>query len=344
MLALMKLNSGPGNVELAVIPEPACGPGMVKVRVACTGICGTDLHVYHDTFKNYPPVTLGHEFAGEIVEAGSGVRRLKAGDRVAVLGSTAVVCGQCEYCRQGHYMFCPVRRGMGHGVNGSFTKYVVVREDQAYLLPDEVSYEEGALSEPFACAVQAIEELTDIHAGDTVLLTGPGPIGLLCLMLLVAKGCKTIVAGTKEDAVRLEMAGRLGADVVVDVSSERLADIVDRETQGRGVDVSVDCSGAARGIVSCFQSLKKMGKHIQVGIIGQDVTLPYDTILYKQAAVFGSLGHSLKSWDGVLRLLKQRKIELSRIITHKLPLSQWREAFELCESKQGVKVLISYDE
>ncbi|WP_248930236.1 zinc-dependent alcohol dehydrogenase [Paenibacillus hamazuiensis] len=345
MKALVKTHPGPGNVELIDIPEPKIRPDVgVKIEVKYTGICGTDLHVYHDTFKNYPPVTLGHEFSGVVVEVGSAVQRVKPGDRVAVNPSTAVVCGSCEYCLQGYYMFCPIRRGMGHGVNGAFTKYVAVREDQVYPLPDHVSLEEAALAEPLACAVQAIEELTDLHAGDVVLLSGPGPIGMLCLQLLTAKGCRVIVAGTGQDRMRLRLALRLGASLAVDVTAEDLQAIVLRETGGLGVDAAVECAGAGASVVACLEAVRRLGKHIQVGIIGKDVTLPFDTVLYKQLQVVGTLAHSQKTWARVIKLLHQRKLALTETVTHRLPLSRWKEAFELCERKQGLKVFLSYDE
>ncbi|MGG3449121.1 zinc-dependent alcohol dehydrogenase [Domibacillus aminovorans] len=343
MDALLKTKYGVGNVELLTVPEPECPDDGVKIDVAYTGICGTDLHIYHETFKSYPPVIMGHEFSGVIAEVGKNVTKVKTGDRVAVLGSTAVTCGSCEYCQTGYYMFCKDRRGMGHGVNGSFTKYTVVREDMVYKIPDSVSLEEAALSEPLACAVQAIEELTTIQVGDTVLLSGPGPIGLICLSLLAMKGCKIIVAGTSADATRLELAKELGADIVVDVINEDLQAIVLKETNGKGVDVTVECAGAGPSVSSCLSALKQRGKHIQVGIAGKEITLDFDTVLYKQLQVFGSLAHSMTTWERVMNILEQKKINLAPIITHKLPLTEWKNAFELCEQKQCGKVLLSHN-
>ena len=344
MKALVKTKPGPGNVELIEVGEPDCPPNGVKIAVKYTGICGTDLHVYHDTFKNYPPVILGHEFSGTVIEVGQEVKRIQIGDRVTVLPSSAVVCGKCDQCRQGYYMFCPIRRGMGHGVNGSFTKNVVVREDQVYPLADEISFEEAAVSEAFAAAVQAIEELTAFDVGDVVLLSGPGPIGLLCLQLLVRKGCRVIVAGTAQDKKRLELAQKLGASVIVDVMEHNLQEVIERETSGIGVDIAVECAGAAASVTACLNAVKKRGKYVQVGIIGREITLNFDLILFKQLQVYGTVGHSLKTWERVMRILRQRDINLASIITHTYPLSRWREAFELCETKQGAKVLIFYDE
>ncbi|MBE1555539.1 zinc-dependent alcohol dehydrogenase [Sporosarcina limicola] len=343
MKALYKTKLGFGNVDLLAVDEPICPPDKVKVEVKYTGICGTDLHIYHDTFKSYPPVIMGHEFSGIVAEVGANVKKVKLGDRVTVLGSTAITCGTCTYCKTGYYMFCPERRGMGHGIDGSFTKYSVVREDMIYTIPDNVSLEEAALSEPLACAVQAIEELTTIHVGDTVLLSGPGPIGLICLSLLAVKGCKVIVAGTSADATRLEIAKELGAAVVVNVSEVDLQEIVMKETNGLGVDVTVECAGAGPSINSCLQALRQLGKHIQVGIVGKEITMNYDFILYKQIQLFGSLAHSMKTWDRVIQILEQQKVDLKPIITHKLPLTEWKAAFDMCEQQECGKVLLSHE-
>mgnify|MGYP001066344751 CR=1 FL=1 len=343
MKALLKTERGVGNVNLLDVPELKCPKDRIKVDVAFSGICGTDLHIFHDTFKSYPPVIMGHELSGVVTEIGEEIKSVKVGDRVTVLGSHAVTCKECFYCKTGYYMFCESRRGMGHGVDGSFTKQVIVREDMIYKVPDHVSLEEAALSEPLACAVQAIEELTEIKVGDTVLLSGPGPIGLLCLSLLKLKGCKIIVAGTSQDLTRLKIAKQLGADVIVNVNEIELQDLVMKETKGKGVDVTVECAGVAQSINSCLNALKKLGKHIQVGIVGKEVTLNFDTILYKQIQLFGSLAHSMKTWDRVMQILEQKKINLEPIITHKLPLSQWKEAFKMCEEKTCGKILLFPD-
>ncbi len=343
MTAVVKTRPGVGHVQLQSVPEPQCGPGQVKIEVAYSGICGTDLHVYHDRFPNYPPVILGHEFSGIVAEIGPGVDSVRPGDRVTVLPASAVICGRCEYCRQGFYMFCPKRRGMGHGVNGSFTRYVVVREDQVYALPEGVSLEEGALAEPFASAVQAIEEMGEFRNGDVVLISGPGPIGLLCLLLLKSRA-KVIVAGAASDSARLALAARLGADITVNVAEEDLLAVVDRQTHGRGVDVAVECAGTAESVRNCLRAAGKLGAYIQLGIAGTELTVPFDLVLYKQLRVWGSVGYSVRTWRRVMEILRQRKLNLTPLISHKLPLSRWREGFELCETKQGVKVLLYYDE
>ena len=176
--ALVKYARGDGNVDILEIEEPFWGENQVKIEVAFCGVCGTDILVLHDTLRSYPPVTLGHELSGKVVELGRNVTGVALGDTVTVVGATAVTCGHCPYCRSGRFMFCPNRREMGHGLNGAFTRYVVVRPDQVYHLPAGLALEEAALCEPFAAAVQAVTEVTTVRIGATALISGPGPFGL----------------------------------------------------------------------------------------------------------------------------------------------------------------------
>lgn len=341
MKALVKYQSGVGNVEVRDLEEPRCHEDQVKIEVGYCGICGTDLHVYHDTFPNYPPVIMGHEFAGTVVEVGKNVHHVEAGDRVTVLPASAVTCGTCLYCRTGQFMFCPQRRGMGHGVNGAFTRYAVVRGHQAYKLPPHVTLEESALCEPFAAAIQPVMELNNIRLGDVVLISGPGPIGLMCLKLLAAEGIKTIVAGTSPDEARCEAARSIGASVVVNVEREDLVNVVMQETGGTGVDFAFECAGAAPSARNCLAALRPLGVYTQVGIFGEQVDFDLDTVIYRQLQVKGSMGYTVNTWERLIRILEQKKIRLGDLVTHKLPLHQWREAFDLCTQKAGIKVLLS---
>lgn len=341
MKALVKYQSGVGNVEIRDVAEPACGDNQVKIEVAFCGICGTDLHVYHDTFRSYPPVIMGHEFGGRVVETGRGVRSVSAGDRVAVLPASAVTCGSCVYCRSGQFMFCPERRGMGHGVNGAFARYAVVRQDQVYKIPAHLTLEEAALCEPFAAAVQPVLELNELHLSDVALVSGPGPIGLGCAKLLLAAGVKTLVAGTSQDQLRLEAASRLGADLIVNVDQDDLQQMVRQQTGGRGVNLAFECAGAAPSARACLEALRPLGSYTQVGIFGRDVTLPMDLAIYKQLQVKGSVGYTVKTWERLMCLLEYDRIRLLDLISHTLPLDHWQEAFQLCTDKTALKVLLS---
>lgn len=340
MQALVKFQAGPGHVELREVAEPVPADHQVRLEIEACGICGTDLHVYHDTFRNFPPVILGHEFVGRIVEEGAAVRgQVDRSGRYAVLGATAVSCGRCRWCRSGEFMFCPDRRGMGHGVNGAFTRYACVRPDQLFRLDDALPAEEGALVEPLAAAVHAVAEQTEVRPGDTALVSGPGPIGLLCLLVLVHQGIRTIVAGTTADAARLQLARQLGAARVVDVQREDLREIVRAETAGAGVDVAFEVAGVAASAAACLDALRPLGRYTQVGHFGRDITVPFDRIGFKQLRVAGSVGYTVATWARTMTLLAQG-LKPTRIVTHRLPLAEWRQGFDLFERKEATKVLL----
>lgn len=340
MKALIKYASGEGNVDIREVDEPRCGSTQVKLEIAFCGVCGTDIHVLHDTFRSFPPVTLGHEFSGTVVELGKDVQGLSLGERVTGLGATAVTCGQCEYCRSGYFIFCAQRRGMGHGVNGAFTRYTVMRPDQLYKIPSTFTLEEAAMSEPFAAAVQAVTEVSNVRIGDVALISGPGPIGLLCLKLLVAEGIKTIVVGAVGDDERLAAALRFGAYAAVNLGEQTLDSAVQQHTNGRGVDVAFECAGVAGSVRGCLESLRPMGRYTQVAICGKDIEFPIDRLFYKQLTMSGSVCYTASTWARMMRIYEGGRVRLDDMISAKLPISDWQRAFDLCATKQALKVLM----
>ncbi|WP_430907095.1 zinc-dependent alcohol dehydrogenase [Maribacter sp. 2-571] len=341
MEALVKYDKGPGNVRLQEMAEPKVENGMVLLEVNSCGICGTDLHVYHDTFKNYPPVILGHEFSGRVVDKGNHTDGIALGQRYSVLGALTVICNDCEYCHSGEFMFCKAKRGMGHGVNGAFTKYVAARPDQLYATEDHVSDDVSALVEPFAVAVHAVGEIAHLQFGDTVLLSGPGPIGMLLLKMLLAQGIKTIVAGTSEDADKLETAKTWGAHTVVKVDQEDLQAIVRDETRGKGVDIAFETAGAAASAANCLQAIRPLGQYVQVGHFGKDIRIPFDLSAFRQLTIKGSVGYTRATWDRAIEIINQGTIRLEDVITHRMPLTDWKKGFELMEQKKALKILLS---
>jgi L-iditol 2-dehydrogenase len=340
MKALVKFAPGDGNLEILDVDEPVCGDRTVKVEVAFCGVCGTDLHVMHDTFRNFPPVILGHEFAGTVVETGREVAGVAIGDRVTVLGATAVTCGVCRYCREGRFIFCRARRGMGHGVNGAFGRYVVVRPDQLYRIPDHFTLEEAAISEPFAAAVQAVTEVTQVRIGETALVSGPGPIGLMCLKLLVAEGVRTIVAGAVGDDLRLAAAREFGAALAVNTADTDLGEAVRELTGGTGVDVALECAGHPASVRGCLEALRPLGRYTQVAICGREINFPIDQIFYKQLTLCGSICYTARTWEHMMGIYAQGRIRLHDLISVKLPISEWRIAFDLCAGRKALKVLM----
>ncbi|NND08557.1 MAG: alcohol dehydrogenase catalytic domain-containing protein [Saprospiraceae bacterium] len=339
MQALVKYEQGPGNVRLQDMPEPVCQDNQVLLEVDACGICGTDLHVYHDTFKNYPPVILGHEFVGKVVELGAQIKNISKGDTFSVLGATAITCGSCSYCVKGEFMFCKNRRGMGHGVHGAFAPLAVARPDQLYAVPDKVSLKEAALVEPLAAAVHAVVDVARFKLGDTILVSGPGPIGILCVKLLLRQSLKVLVAGTSQDQMRLDMAKRFGAARVIMVDQEDLQQVIAEETNGEGVDLALETAGAEASVVSCLDALRPMGHYVQVGHFGKFLHLPWDHVAFKQLRIDGSVGYTRETWTQTMKIIEQGFVA-SDIVTHELSLSDWKEGFELNEKKEAVKVIL----
>lgn len=340
MKAVVKTRIEPGNVELIDMPEPSAGPGQVVIEVKNAGICGTDIHIFKSEYVIKPPVILGHEFCGEIVEVGAGVTRFEVGDRVTVNPSAGRLCGKCHYCQIGAPFFCIDRAAVGSGMNGGFARYCCVRQEIVFRLPDNLDFESGALCEPMACAVQAVVELTEIRPGDLVVVSGPGPIGLMCAVLAKAHGARVVVLGTSDDAGRLAMARKLGVDESVDVQTEDVKGIVADLTQGYGADVVLECAGAEASAALCLELVRKMGRYTQVGLFGKPLVMDLDKVVIKQVHLQGSMCHTWRTWEQTMRLLGQGQIDLHPFITRRLPLGEWKDGFEGVLAKRDLKVLL----
>jgi len=346
MKALIKTKKGPGNVELTDLPEPDCGACEIKIKVKTIGICGTDLHIQEDSFPNYyPPVILGHEFSGKIVEIGSNVenvKKLSVGDRIVVLPSAAIICGECSYCKSGNFIFCPSRRGMGHGTDGAMTEYVCVREDLVYKLSENISYAAGAMVEPLACCVQAVDDFVDILPSHHCLVSGPGPIGLLVLLLLKLKKARVILSGISKDKKRLETGSKIGADLAVNSENEDTLKMLYSKFNIHNFDICFECSGAGASLINCIDYTRKMGSLVQVGLFSGDIKIDFNNITFKQLAVFGSLGFNWGSWDKSLNILKNGLIDIDPLITHRYGLEDWEKAFEKSRDPDSLKVIIEF--
>jgi len=341
--ALVKTHRGVGHLCYMDFPEPAPGPGEVKVQVKACGICGTDLHIRHDTFPNYPPVVLGHEFSGIIVELGPGVEGLRIGQPV-VSEVVYETCGRCRACKTGYYNLCPTRRGLGWAANGAFASFTVVEAKNIHPIPENVSFEEAALSEPLAVCAYATCELTGVSAGDVVLVSGPGTIGLLTAQCALAEGGQVIVSGTAADCERLELATRLGVHAVVNIDEEDTIALVRKMSNGLGADIVFECSGAAAAASAGLDAVRKGGKYMQVGLFGHPIELDFDQVALKELKVYGVFSSNWRGWNRGLRLAAQGRVQLAPLISHVLPLARWEEAFDLAEQRRGLKVLLVPEE
>jgi L-iditol 2-dehydrogenase len=339
--ALVKTARGKGNVQILDVPEPVPRTGQVKVEVKAAGVCGSDLHIYHDeiAIPIKPPVIMGHEFAGVVAEVGDGVERVCVGDRVTC-ETTAWACGECLQCRLGHSNMCADRRVVGYAVDGCFARYCVVNERQVHLLPGNVGFVAAALTEPLACCVHAVLELTTISAGDVVVITGPGTIGLLCLQLVKVSGGFAVMCGTSQDAERLKLASRFGADLTINVETEDALELVRGLTGSEGADVFLECAGVPSAARLGLEATRRGGQYTQVGLFPAPFELGFDLIAYKELRVTGSLGQRWTSWKRALDLMGQGRIDTQALVSRILPITSWREAFRLFEERQGLKTVL----
>jgi len=337
--AVVKYALGEGNVEVREVPVPEPGPGQMRIRVEATGICGSDLHIYHGDikFKVQPPVVMGHEFAGRIDKLGPGVEGFTPGE--AVTSETAAsVCGVCEPCRHGRYNLCAQKWIIGYVYDGCFAPYVCVSATRVHRLPAGVSTLAGALAEPLAVIAHAVLIQGQVRATETVLVGGPGSIGLLTAQTAAAAGATVILAGTDADLPRLQLARELGIPHVLNVQRD---DVTARlaELTGDGPDVFFECAGARASAQLGLQALKRGGRYVQVGLFGKPVEVDLELLAYKEIAATGAIGSYWDSWEMALKLLGAGLVRTEPLISHRFSLADWQEAFRVFESKQGVKVV-----
>jgi L-iditol 2-dehydrogenase len=342
MKAVMKTEPGYDKMSLVEIAEPAVAGDLVKIKVAYTGICGTDIHTFTGEYRNSKtPVVLGHEFSGVVVEVGEAVTHVKVGDRVTS-ETTFTTCGECEYCLEKDYNLCSSRKGIGTQANGSMAEYVISREESVHVLSEKISFEAAALTEPLACCVHAALEKTTINKDDKVLIFGPGPIGLLQCQVVKAQGAFVILAGITKDKERLELAKSLGVDVIVDVLEENLGEVVMKHTNGNGVDKVFECSGAVPALNQGLPLVKKKGTFVQVGIFANKMNpLDQESIVQREIQYVGTRSQKPSSWHLALQLLEDQKIDINKMITKIVPLEDWRQGFEAVMAGNEIKVIIA---
>lgn len=340
MKAVMKVARGVGHVELRDIPEPEPQPGQVKIAVRAAGICGTDLHIYKDEFRSFPPVVLGHEVAGEVVAVGDGVASVVPGQRVTT-ETYFSTCGVCAYCRTGHNNLCLNRRSIGSAVNGGFTNYVIVPAKNVHSLPESVDFRAGALTEPLACVVHGVLTTPTVSPGDVAVIAGPGAIGLLTLQVVKAAGARAVVLGTRVDAHRLELARSLGADYVLDVeAADAEALIRDITPEGLGADVVYECSGAGPAAAQLLTLARRRGRYVQIGLFGKPVAWDLDQVCFRELTVTGSNASVPSAWDRALALLASGQVDTRPLISNVYPVTEWESAFAAFEARQGVKMVL----
>jgi L-iditol 2-dehydrogenase len=224
-------------------------------------------------------------------------------------------------------------------IDGAFAEYVSIRAGSCHHLPDSVSFREAALGEPLAVAVRAVVEQTSIHAGDLVLISGPGCVGLLTMQMAKLEGATVIMAGLAKDARRLACAKQLGADAIVSVSNEDLVSVVREMSGGEGADVVYECAGAARSLDLCWQAVRKEGTLVPLGIYPGPIETDFNVTTMKELKVIGCYGYRWTSWGRAVRLMAEKKVRTEELISHEFPLSNFDDAFRAAEDGSAIKVV-----
>lgn len=345
MKAVVKTESGYDHMVYTDIPEPKAERDLVKIKIAYSGICGTDLHAFKGTYASTkPPVVLGHEFSGIVTEAGPEVQRVRVGDRVTS-ETTFVTCGVCPYCRSRDYNLCSHRQGLGTQINGSMAEYLVSREESVHILPPTVSLLSAALTEPLACGVHASIEKGDVQPGDVIVVFGAGAIGLLLAQVAKARGATVIVAGLSNDEERFAIAHTFGVDRTVDQTKADLAKIVMEQTDGVGAHKCFECSGAVPALNKALEIVRRKGRVIQMGVFPQPKeTIATDLILHKEIEYIGSRSQKPSSWVTSIALMADGTVVPEKIVTTIVPLEDWREGFEKMIRGEGAKGVICCDD
>jgi L-iditol 2-dehydrogenase len=327
---------GPNDFGIESVDIPIPADDEVLVRIRAVSICGSDPKVFNGGYAsiNWPPYfpfTPGHEFAGEVVSIGKKIDEFRPGDRVA--GEAHCGCGICENCENGKYNLClnygKVEKGHRHygfTSRGAYAEYNTYKEKALTKLPDNVSFEEGSLTDTAGTALQAIR-LTGISEGGFSLIVGPGPIGLFAMQIVKAKGSRTIMVGRRD---RLEFAREFGADYAINY--EEVDDIVARVkeiTGGRGVDQAFECAGTEKAMQQCVYSTRKDGNVAFVSLPAQDIhSIPTKTMVMNQIHLHGSRANPNCSAE-VLELISSGKINAKQMITHSMPIDEIKEAINI---------------
>jgi len=346
MKALMKVAKGVGKIEICDIPIPKIpADDWVLIRIKVAGVCGTDIHIFHDKFRYWPPVVLGHEFSGEVVEVGEKAKnRFKPGDRV-VAEPKNEACGFCDVCRQGKIQLCEKRRAPGWGVNGAFTDYIIMPAFLVHKIPKDLSYELAALTEPTAIAVHEVTERGKIECQDFVVVTGSGPIGILAAFVAKASGAgKIAMTGINAgEQIRFTVAKELGVDYIINTDKENAIEKIMELTNGKGADIVIETSGAEPAISEIVKMVRIGGRISAIGLSNNEyVNFLWNQAMYKGLDVFFNFSSSYTSWDRALNLLASTKTDINKLITHKTKIDNWEIVFKDLESEKGIKALFLF--
>lgn len=326
------------------VGRPVIGAGELLIRMECAAICGTDIRILEGKKTKdvrYPSI-IGHEISGTVCEVSEGVAEFSVGDRVSV--ANVLPCGSCPSCLAGRENACQKRLAIGYQYDGGFAEYVRIpgiflEKGNIFPLPDDISFTAGALIEPLACCMRG-QKNANVKFLDTVLIVGAGPIGLMHMQLAKAAGAKHVIV-SEPNTYRREIAEALGADTVVDPSSENLEQII-RDLTGGGVDVLILAIGIPALVNSSLKLVRKGGSMcLFAGFAGAGFcTIDANMIHYNEILLSGSTAYTRRDYKDAAELVHNHRIDLDRIATHYFSLDEFQKAYETCKAGIGLKVII----
>jgi L-iditol 2-dehydrogenase len=337
------------DIEKMVVKEvetPKVDHNSLLVRVRACAVCGSDIRIYHyGNPRVKPPQIIGHEIAGDVVEVGSQVKRFKQGDRVAI--GADVPCGECAFCRDGMGNNCAINYAMGYQFPGGFAEYLlvdplVIRYGPIHKIPDNLDYDEAAIAEPLACCINGLE-LAWVSLGDIVVIIGAGPVGCMMAELARYMGARKVIV-SQRSKTRLEMARNYDIDVLISATEEDFTQRVMEETDGLGADVVVTACSSLEAQAQAIPVIKNRGRiNFFAGLPKGADPLILDTniIHYKECYLFGSHGSTPRHHRMALELLASGRIKARKFISHRFGLDQIMDAFNMVESRQGMKVVVN---
>lgn len=341
MKALAKLTPSVG-LTLTTVEKPEVGPNDVLIKIKRTAICGTDIHIWKwDDWaqKTIPvPMHVGHEYVGEIVAMGQEVRGFQIGDRVS--GEGHITCGFCRNCRAGRRHLC--RNTVGVGVNrpGAFAEYLVIPAFNAFKIPDDISDDLASIFDPFGNATHTA--LSFNLVGEDVLITGAGPIGIMAVAIARHVGARNVVITDVND-YRLELARKMGATRAVNVSHENLRGVMEELHMSEGFDVGLEMSGVPTAFTSMLEHMNHGGKIALLGIPPANTAIDWNQVIFKGLEIKGIYGREMfETWYKMVAML-QSGLDLSPIVTHRFPVSEFQAGFDAMLSGQSGKVILDWE-
>jgi len=341
MKALVKKHAEPG-LWLEDVPEPKIGINDVLIRVKRASICGTDIHIWNwDDWarKTIPvPMTIGHEFVGEIVETGANVSDFFPGQIVS--GEGHVVCGRCRNCLAGRRHLCAHTSGVGVNRPGAFAEFISLPMSNVWVHWKEIDLDVASIFDPFGNAVHTA--LTFPVLGEDVLVTGAGPIGLMAAAVARHAGARFTVI-TDINPYRLDLAGKMGVNLAVNVREVNLTDVQKQLGMKEGFDVGLEMSGNAAAFRDMLANMSHGGKIAMLGIPSEQIAIDWNTVIFSMLTIKGIYGREMYETWYKMTVMLQSGLDIKSVITHRLPYSDYRHAFEIMRSGNSGKVILNWE-